>query len=153
MCAGAVSRSDACASGTTPPASACSTSSSAASRRVQRFGVVVSAITPCLRVARCDRWGYRHARTRVRAQPPEHAPVVAEGISALRRLDNLNHRPEPWVPHDAPERLRSDRPFADPLMAIEMRPGRALGVVEMQALEMLEPDLPIELLPHVLQRL
>src|SRR5882762_4002279 len=90
---------------------------------------------------------------RVRAQPPEHAPVVAEGITALRRLDNLNHRREPWVPHDATERLGSDRPLRDPLMAIEMRPGRAFGVVEVQALEMHEPDLPIELLPHLLQRL
>src|SRR2546426_4184827 len=89
---------------------------------------------------------------RVGAQPPEHPPVVTDGIVALRRLDNLNHRREPRVPHDAPERLRSDRAFADPLVAVEMRPGRALGVVEVQALEMRVSDLPVELLPHLLQR-
>src|SRR5882672_11885858 len=90
--------------------------------------------------------------TRVRAQPPQHPPVVTHGIVALRRLDNLNHRREARVLHDAPERLRSDRAFADPLVAVEMRPGLALGVVEVQALEMREPDLLVEPLPHLLQR-
>src|SRR5437879_11226427 len=56
---------------------------------------------------------------RVGAQPPEHPPVVTDGIVAFRRLDNLNHRREPRVPHDAPERLRPDRAFADPLVAVE----------------------------------
>src|SRR5213594_2471750 len=88
---------------------------------------------------------------RVRAQPPEHPPVVTDGIVALRRLDNLNHRREPRVPHDTPERLRPDRTFADPLVAIEPGPEPALGVVEVQALEMREPDLPLEPLPHLLQ--
>src|SRR2546430_16773266 len=57
---------------------------------------------------------------RIGAQPPEHPPVVTDRIFALRRLDNLNHRREAGVPHDAPERLRSDRSFTDPLVAVEM---------------------------------
>src|SRR6267154_2993685 len=90
--------------------------------------------------------------TRVGAQPPEHPPVVTDGIVALRRLDNLNHGREPLVPHDAPERLRPDRAFADPLVAVEPRPEPTLGVVEVQALEMREPNLLVKPLPNLLQR-
>src|SRR5207253_9191572 len=89
---------------------------------------------------------------RVGARPPAHPAVVPDGIVAFRRLDNLNHRREPRVPHDAPERLRPDRAFADPLVAVEPGPEPALGVVEVQALEMREPDFPLEPLPHLLQR-
>src|SRR5206468_109294 len=89
---------------------------------------------------------------RVRAQPSEHPPVVPDRIAALRRLDDLDHPGEARVPHDAPERLRPDRPFADPLVAVQMRPGRALGVVQMQALDLREPDLLVEPLPHLLER-
>src|SRR5256886_6566982 len=82
----------------------------------------------------------------------EHPPVVPDRIAALRRLDDLDHPGEARVPHDAPERLRPERPFADPLVAVQMRPGRALGVVQVQALELREPDLPVEPLPHLLER-
>src|SRR5258706_15968192 len=51
---------------------------------------------------------------RIRAQPPQHPPVVTHGIVALRRLDNLNHGPEARVPHDPPERLPPDRPLRHP---------------------------------------
>src|SRR5439155_402872 len=90
--------------------------------------------------------------TRVGAQPPEHPPVVTDRIVALRRLDNLNHRRETWVAHDASECLRADPPLADPLVAVEMRAAGALGVVQVQALEVIEPDLAIELLPYTLDR-
>src|SRR6267143_2253118 len=92
------------------------------------------------------------AAARVGAQPPEHPPVVTDRISAFRRLDDLDHRGEARIPHDPPERLRPDRTFADPLVAVEMRAGRALGVVQVQALEMHEPDLLVESLPHLLER-
>src|SRR2546428_6806466 len=116
------------------------------------------------RVAGSSGWGSSSVRSRpayglrgataarVRAQPPEHPPVVTDGIVALRRLDNLNHRREPRVPHVAPERLRPDRAFADPLVAVEPGPEPALGVVEVQAPEIREPDFPLEPLPHLLQR-
>src|SRR4029077_19336592 len=73
---------------------------------------------------------------RVGAEPPEHPPVVTDGIVALRRLDNLNPGREPRVPHDAPERLRPDRAFADPLVTVEAGPGPTLGVVVGAGLEM-----------------
>src|SRR2546422_740698 len=57
---------------------------------------------------------------RVGAQPSQHPPVVADRVVALRRFDNLNHSREARLAHDAPERLGADRPFADPLVAVEM---------------------------------
>src|SRR5207244_2604179 len=65
-----------------------------------------------------------------------------------RCLDNLNHPRESRVPHDVPKRSGPHRALADPFMAVKPRPGRPLGIVEMQALEEGEPDLPIELLPY-----
>src|SRR2546430_16460127 len=44
--------------------------------------------------------------------------------------------------------LGSDGPLADPLVAVYAGARRALGVVEMQALEQLEPDQAVEALPH-----
>jgi len=149
MCAGAVSRSDACASGT-------HLRRAPAARAVARPGGESSGSGSSSARSR-PAYGLRGATvgataTRVRAQPPEHAPVVADRISALRRLDNLNHRREPR------SRMMC-RNGSGPIVpsrstgAVEMRPGRALGVIEMQALEMREPDLPVELLPYLLQRL
>src|SRR5690242_5013646 len=141
MCAGAVSRSDAWASDTASPASPWSTRSSVARYRVQRFRVVVSAITPAYGLG-------LSTVARVGAQPPEHPPVVVHRIVAFRRFDNLNHPGESRVPHDVPKRSVTNRALADPLMAVEPGPGRSLGIVEMQALEEGEPDLPIEPLPR-----
>src|SRR6184192_1963806 len=91
------------------------------------------------------------AGARVAAQPPQHAPVVPEGVVALRRFDNLNHRRQPRVAHHSPERLRAYGPLADPLVPIEPRSPGPLGIVEMQALEEREANLLLELLPYLVQ--
>src|SRR5216110_1965500 len=72
---------------------------------------------------------------RVRAQSPQHPPVVPQRIIPLRRLDNLNDLRESRVPHDPAERLRPDLALANPLVPIYPRPPRSAGVVEMQALK------------------
>src|SRR5438034_9445965 len=75
----------------------------------------------------------RFAGARVAAQPPQHAPVVPEGVVPLRRLDDLNHASEARLTHDPAERLGADLAFADPLVPIEPRSPGPLGIVEMQA--------------------
>src|SRR5437660_10580743 len=72
---------------------------------------------------------------RIRAQPPQHPPVVPQRIIPLRRLDNLNDPGESRVPHDPAERLRPDLALANPLVPIYPRPPRGAGIVEMQALK------------------
>src|SRR5438093_537728 len=82
------------------------------------------------------------------SQPPQHPAIVPQWVIPLRRFDNLNDLAEIWVTHDAPERLRSDPPLADPFVAVHARSGRRPGIVEMQALKQLESDHPVELLPY-----
>src|SRR2546425_8396184 len=88
------------------------------------------------------------AGPRIGTQATQHPPVVPDRIVPLRRFDNLNYPDEARVPHNAPERVRSDGALGDPLVAVQMRPRRRLGVVEVQALEVLEADLPIEPVPY-----
>src|SRR5205814_10252395 len=84
----------------------------------------------------------------VGAQPSQHAAIVVHRIVALWRLDNLNHRREAQVAHDLAERFGPDGPLADPLMAIHPGPRRDIGLVEMQALEQIQPDRAVEWIPH-----
>src|SRR5207245_6788098 len=104
----------------------------------------------------CSRFSYGWRATpvgaRVGAQSAQHPPVVPDRILALRRLDNLNHCREARIAHDPPERLGSDLPFADPLVSVQARAPRALGVVQVQALEQRETDGAVELIPHRVDR-
>src|SRR5438876_3860061 len=85
---------------------------------------------------------------RVRAQAPQHPPVVPQRVIPLRRFDNLNDPAEISVPHDPAERLRPDSSLGDPLMPVHPRSPLSAGVVEMQALKQVDPDHAVEFLPH-----
>src|SRR6266567_2453384 len=67
----------------------------------------------------------------VRAQAPQHPPVVRDWVVPLRSLDDLDHASEARVTHYPAERLGADIALADPLVPIEPRSLGPLGIVEM----------------------
>src|ERR1051325_4957093 len=87
------------------------------------------------------------AGPRVRAQPPQHPPVVRDRGVPLRGLDDLDPASEARVTHYPAERLRPDLTFADPLVPVQPRPRGPLGVVEVQALEKPQAHRAVELAP------
>src|SRR5260370_15728077 len=128
-----------------PPPNPGTTRSRAASGGVNRWRVVRKANISLSYVSNRPSAG-----PRVGTQAAQHPPIVSDGIVPLRRLDNLNHSHEAWVLHDASKGVGADSALGDPLVAIEMGCKRRLGVVEVQALEVLQANFLIEPVPHTI---
>src|SRR5881394_3507552 len=84
----------------------------------------------------------------IRAQAPQHPAVVTQRVIPLGGFDDLRDPRQRGIAHDAAEGLGADAPFRDPFVAIDPRSRRRARIVEMQALQQLEPYHAIEFLPH-----
>src|SRR5690349_12409064 len=116
-------------------------------------GTAPALSSPAIRIGIriAGRWAcFRRGSTRggdVAAEPREHSPVVG-GVVALRRLQNPGQVGEAPVGHDPAERPGTETSLGDQLVTIAARGERRLRVVQVQAVQVLEPDDAVPVFPH-----
>ena len=71
------------------------------------------------------------------------------GVLELRRFEQHRQRREPRIVQQPAERLEPEAALADVLVAIDAAPARLLRVVQVEHLDAVEPDDPIELAKRV----
>src|SRR5690349_23192350 len=84
-------------------------------------------------------------RSGVRPESLEHPAVMVYRVVAFGRLDNFNDFRKTCVLQNAAEWLPPDGSFTNPVVAIQSGPRGGLGIVEVEAFQMLQAHYPVEL--------
>jgi len=85
-------------------------------------------------------------------QSPQHATIGCHRIFAFRCLDDLDERVKSALTHDPPKRVWTKRSLSNEFMSVSMRPEGSLGIIEMQAPQVLESDNRVPCVPDVVPR-